>query len=154
MANGSSKKKRVRRRPAVPRPVRVRRNINSLGTSHPIVVFYSRAIGEMKAKPITDPTSWRYQAAIHDYPEEGATFAQDRLEDDPFATAAETLPPAAERNRFWRRCQHGTWFFLPWHRMYLHHFERIIMGHVARLGGPSNCWKPASRRAAGCRWLR
>lgn len=23
------------------------------------------------------------------------------------------------------RCPHGNWFFLPWHRAYLHHFERI-----------------------------
>jgi len=35
-------------------------------------------------------------------------------------------------------CQHGTSFFLPWHRMYLLHFERIVADHVASLGGPSD----------------
>lgn len=29
----------------------------------------------------------------------------------------------ADIHRF--RCPHGNWFFLPWHRAYLHHFERI-----------------------------
>lgn len=23
-------------------------------------------------------------------------------------------------------CPHGNWYFLPWHRVYLHHFERVI----------------------------
>jgi tyrosinase len=106
------------------------------------MVFYGRAITEMRSKPISDPLSWRYQAAIHDYPRDGATddappFAQ-RREEDPFATAGETLPSTADQRRFWRQCQHTSWFFLPWHRMYLHHFERIVMSHVARLGGPSD----------------
>jgi hypothetical protein len=47
MANGG-----VVRRPAVPPPVRIRRNINSLATNDPIVTFYDRAIGAMKVKGI------------------------------------------------------------------------------------------------------
>lgn len=59
------------RRPAVPPPVRIRQNINNLALNDPIVVFYSKAIGAMLNKvnkPLSDPLSWRYQAAIHDYP--------------------------------------------------------------------------------------
>ena len=26
----------------------------------------------------------------------------------------------------WDQCQHGSYFFLPWHRMYLYYFERIL----------------------------
>lgn len=120
--------KGVLRRPATPPPIRIRRNVSGLSASDPIVTFYGRAIGEMKLKPISDPLSWRYQAAIHDYvPSE-----------DPFRSASDVLPSSSDQTRFWRACQHGSWFFLPWHRMYLHHFEKMIMGHVARLGGPSD----------------
>ena len=80
----------------------------------------------MKAKPVTDPTSWRYQAAIHDY--------DPKL--DPFAVPGELLPP--DRERFWAQCQHASWFFLPWHRMYLHFFEGIVAAEIANLGGPSD----------------
>jgi tyrosinase len=30
-----------------------------------------------------------------------------------------------------RLCQHQTWFFLPWHRMYILWFERIVQAQVA-----------------------
>ena len=33
-------------------------------------------------------------------------------------------------NPFWCNCQHGSWFFLPWHRMYLAAFEQIIQFHL------------------------
>ncbi|MGH7261276.1 MAG: tyrosinase family protein [Nitrospiraceae bacterium] len=49
----------------------------------------------------TDPTGWLYQANIH-----GTT-------DRPLRTA-------------WNTCQHGSYFFLSWHRMYLYYFERIL----------------------------
>lgn len=48
-----------------------------------------------------DPRGWRFQASIH-----GA-------------------PPEAGSNPAWRQCQHGS-FFLPWRRIYLCWFERIL----------------------------
>jgi len=33
------------------------------------------------------------------------------------ATPAKTL---------WNSCQHGSYYFLSWHRMYLYYFERIL----------------------------
>lgn len=107
--------------------------------NHPIIAFYAKAIAEMKKNPsdMTNPTSWRYQGAIHDYLRPNATDAQ-RQARDPLFTTTDILPPPSEQLKFWRTCQHQSWFFLPWHRMYLHHFERIIMGHVARLGGPTD----------------
>ena len=139
MSNGG-----VVRRPAVPAPVRIRQDINKLPTNDPIVVSYSGAVGAMKAKALDNPLSWRYQAAIHDYPFPDTNF-DDRAIDprdprtfgrDPFAVNRENLPP--DRGTFWRQCQHGSAFFLPWHRMYLHHFERMIMDQVVLLGGPSD----------------
>jgi len=134
----------VVRLPAIPPPVRIRQNINNLSTSDPIVVYYGKAIDAMRAKPISDPLSWRYQAAIHDYPYPDDTYDQRRINPndpstvgrDPFATDGETLP--ADRLTYWRQCQHNTWFFLPWHRMYLHHFEKIVLNQVVQLGGPKD----------------
>jgi tyrosinase len=88
----------------------------------------------MRRKPISDPLSWRYQAAIHDYPT-GESLAERQAE-DPFATASDVLP--GDRGTFWRTCEHGSWFFLPWHRMYLHHFEKMVMDQVLLLGGPTD----------------
>jgi tyrosinase len=114
------------RRPAVPRPIRIRRNAANLPANHPILAFYGSAINAMKAKPLSDPTSWRYQAAIHDYVRA----------DDPFAISGETIP--SDSGTFWAACEHHGWFFLPWHRMYLHHFEMIVLSEVIRQGGPTD----------------
>jgi tyrosinase len=114
------------RRPAVPRPIRIRRSVRSLGENDPILTYYGRAIAEMKKKLIANPLSWRYQAAIHDY-DPG---------DDPSSSSSDVL--ATDQATYWSACQHASWFFLPWHRMYLHHFENMIMSEVMELGGPED----------------
>ncbi|MET0520527.1 MAG: tyrosinase family protein, partial [Jiangellaceae bacterium] len=78
----------------------------------PVVLqAYERAIGTMRSlddpdEPPADPLGWRFQAAIHGLADENG---------DPDTG-----------NPFWCNCQHGSWFFLPWHRMYLAAFEKII----------------------------
>lgn len=97
----------------------VRRSIWSLGTAndpwHPITLGYARAVRAMQALPIADARSWRYQAAIHGL--------------------AGTTPPSGAP---WNECQHATWYFLPWHRMYLYQFERIVRSFVVAAGGPAD----------------
>jgi tyrosinase len=109
--------------------VRVRRDVWKLGTSwaDPIL-WYARAVAAMQKRPITDPTSWRYQAAIHEY------FAAE----DPLAQPGEQLPSSADQRRFWTQCQHQSWYFLPWHRMYLLYFEQIVAATVVQLHGPAD----------------
>lgn len=110
--------------------VRVRRNVWDL-VSDPndkTLEWYARAVAAMQARPISDYRSWRYQAAIHEY---NRRF-------DPFAQPTDELPSAADQERFWTQCQHNSWFFLPWHRMYLHHFEQIVATEIMALGGPSD----------------
>lgn len=80
----------------------------------PVTLAYAKAVQTMQARPASDPTSWAFQAAIH------ASFA---------------APPAGVR---WNECQHQQWFFLPWHRMYLHFFERIVRAAVVANGGPAD----------------
>src|SRR5687768_498907 len=115
MSNGGG----VLRRPAVPLPVRTRRDVNNLAPNDPIIRFYRDAIGIMKSRPLRVPTSWRYQAAIHSYPRSVATTAdrRDRTRNpfpdsvDPQAIDAD-YPLPTDRDTFWRECQHGSWFFL------------------------------------------
>jgi tyrosinase len=95
----------------------IRRSVWDLqadATWQPIPLAYARAVRVMQARPITDPTSWRFQAAVH------GSFS---------------APPAGSQ---WSTCQHRSWYFLPWHRMYLHFFERIVRSIVIADGGPAD----------------
>src|SRR5438552_1306267 len=77
----------------------VRRDVYSLTPAQLKVL--AKGVKAMKKKPSTDPTSWAYQAAIH---------------------GSDTTPAGT----LWNSCQHGSYFFLSWHRMYLYYFERIL----------------------------
>ena len=95
----------------------VRRDIWELeknGPFDPITLAYAKAVKTMQARPANDPTSWTFQSAIH------GTY---------------TPPPAGVG---WNQCQHQGWFFLPWHRIYLYYFERIVRAAVKAAGGPSD----------------
>jgi hypothetical protein len=95
----------------------VRRDVWSLEAPDPwdaVSTGYARAVAEMQARPAQDPTSWAYQAAMH------ATYAD--------------VPTGVD----WNQCQHASWFFLSWHRMYVYYFERIARKVVVSQGGPSD----------------
>lgn len=77
------------------RPIRRRVNPSS-PESMAALEIYKAAITLMKGLPSSDPRSWNNQAGIH------GTVTAGFL-----------------------KCQHGTWFFLPWHRAYLFYFEQI-----------------------------
>lgn len=81
--------------------VHIRKNIYDLGASSPVVASYRKGVEVMKTKPASDPTSWAYQAAIH----------------GTYSTPAQPI---------WNQCQHGSYYFLSWHRMYLYYFEKIV----------------------------
>jgi hypothetical protein len=81
--------------------VYTRRNVYCLNATSPEIVAYKSAITAMKALPNTNGVSWLAQANIH------GTFAP---------------PPGMIVSA----CQHGTTFFLAWHRMYVYFFERIV----------------------------
>lgn len=107
---------------------RIRKSVWKLKATDKTLEWYEKAVAVMKQRPITDSTSWRYQAAIHEY----------RAAQDPLGQPGETLPTKAEQKKYWTQCQHGSWYFLSWHRMYLHHFEEIVAAAVASLGGPAD----------------
>ena len=87
---------------------------------HPVIEWYARAITAMQRRDGTtfsDPTSWRYLAAVH-----GTSLPRSRW----------------PRGATWNECQHSSWFFLPWHRIFLHYFERVVRQTVVDLGGPND----------------
>jgi len=77
----------------------------------------------MKKRPVEDPTSWEFQANIHGAPD-----------------LTEPL---------WDQCKHWSWFFFPWHRMYLYYFERIVRKAVIDAGGPDDWALPYWNYALG-----
>lgn len=82
----------------------------------PYTLGYARAVAEMRRRSqvdVDDPTGWTYQAAMH------GTYAK-KTQDG------------------WNQCQHGTWYFLPWHRMYCWYFEQIVRSIVVEQGGPED----------------
>lgn len=101
--------------------VRVRRDVWELGDLNdpwrdPALLAYAHAISSMQALAQSEPengANWVNQAAIH---ERRGKAISGRLED---------------------QCQHASWLFLPWHRMYLYWFEQIIR---AQLGSGAGEW--------------
>ena len=118
--------------------IRVRRNVwdlprNADGWSDTLL-WYARGVAAMKAKPLSDAASWRSYAAIHGiYPPLWEHYG--------YLTPGEAMPPQAAIDRYWDQCQHGTWYFLPWHRGYLAALEGNILAVIAQHGGtPPTDW--------------
>ncbi|MFP5288057.1 MAG: tyrosinase family protein, partial [Thermoanaerobaculia bacterium] len=78
-----------------------RPNMGTLDPNGPEIAALRQGVQVMKSRPVTDPTSWLYQANMH------GTYDTQNLQ-------------------AWNTCQHGNFFFLSWHRMYLYYFERIL----------------------------
>lgn len=91
----------------------VRREVRSSGAGDQTLAAYARAVAAMRQRPASDPTSWSYQAAMH-----GTR--------DP-----NPLPS-------WNQCQHATWYFVSWHRMFIFYFEQIVRAAVVETGGPAD----------------
>jgi Common central domain of tyrosinase len=100
--------------------VAIRQSIWSLepttAFSSSVMLNYAKAVSVMQGRQPDDPTSWTYQAAIH------GTTAR--------------VPPGAD----WNQCQHGTWFFLPWHRMYIWFFEKVVREAIQEAGADPTGW--------------
>lgn len=107
--------------PTGDRAVRVREDVWTLSATnvwHPTILWYARAVAALQARDkgnFADPRGWRHLAETHGTDLEKSAW------------------PAGAR---WNACEHQSWHFLPWHRVYLHHFERIVRDEIVRLGGP------------------
>jgi tyrosinase len=81
----------------------VRQSIASLTPAQ--IVSLQHGIAVMMSRPVSDPTSYSFQANIH------GTY------DTPFTS---------QEMGSWNNCEHGSYHFLSWHRMYLYFFDRIL----------------------------
>lgn len=95
---------------------------------------YRRVVSAMQSLPATNPSSWKYQAGMHQY------FTLEDVESLKSLILPSALPewqshalaPDATvlKNNTWAQChqnEEGTRdeVFLLWHRVYLYYFERI-----------------------------
>lgn len=112
--------------------VRVRREVRTLGAGwSDTLLWYAEAVRTLRARPFTDPTSWRFLAAMHGWHpvvwQQFGVIAQN-----------EPVPSNAVQSRFMNQCQHQSWYFLPWHRGYVSAVERILLDAVLEAGGPAD----------------
>jgi tyrosinase len=114
--------------PPVPPPpvipgVHVREDVWTLSAAdpwHPTLLWYARGVRSLQARNgpnFADARSWRHLAETH-----GTDIPQ----------------PQWPRGARWDSCEHESWHFLTWHRVYVHHFERIMRDEIVKLGGPSD----------------
>jgi tyrosinase len=91
------------------------------------VASLRRAVKKMRGLPSTDPRSWIFQANIHWRPLFPVyVYQQAGRSSDPAQQLFRDAPGATATPDVFNQCPHGNWWFLPWHRAYLHHFERIL----------------------------
>ncbi|CDX20172.1 putative oxidase [Mesorhizobium sp. ORS 3324] len=96
-------------------------------------LWYAKAVIALKSRPVTDRTSWRYLAAMHQFDRNlwiGLGIIDKKTK----------LPSASDMDVAWNQCQHSSFYFLPWHRGYLARFEEIIAATIVSLGGNAG-WK-------------
>lgn len=88
-----------------------RQSVASLSPAQ--ITALQAGIQVMMSRPVTDPTSYRFQANIHGT-------------EDPATTT--------EEMQSWDQCEHGSFYFLSWHRMYLYFFDRILRAAAGSAG--------------------
>jgi len=84
-------------------PPFVRQSIAALTLAQ--ITSLQQGIRMMMSRPASDPTSYTFQANIH------GTYSS--------ATTPQEM-------QSWNNCEHGSYYFLSWHRMYLYFFDRIL----------------------------
>jgi tyrosinase len=97
--------------------------------SDPIILWYARGVAAMQKLALSEPTSWGFYAAIHGF---------NVPVWDGVSIPTAPLPSNSDQKTYWKQCQHGTWYFLPWHRGYLLGLEAVVRSHIVAAGGPSD----------------
>jgi tyrosinase len=109
-----------------------RKNVWELGGdwADPIL-WYARGVKAMKSRALNEPTGWRFYGAIHG-------IDQGLWQQLGYLSRQDRMPSRADIDAYWSECQHGSWYFLPWHRGYLIAFEAVVRDAVVKLGGPAD----------------
>jgi Common central domain of tyrosinase/Polyphenol oxidase middle domain len=89
----------------------------SIASLTPAQITALRAgIQVMMSRPTTVSTSYNFQASMH-----GTNLPQ-------------TTPPEMTS---WDQCQHNSFYFFSWHRMYIYFFDRVLRAAAASAGYPN-----------------
>jgi tyrosinase len=109
-----------------------RKNVWELGGdwADPIL-WYARGVNAMQSRAFNETTGWRFYGAIHGI--DRALWQQLGYLD-----RGDPMPSRADIKAYWSECQHGSWYFLPWHRGHLIAFEAVVRDAVVKLGGPAD----------------
>jgi tyrosinase len=111
--------------------VRMRKDVWKLPADDKTLFWYGQAIKVLKGRSITDITSWWSLAAMHG-------IDRQLWIDLGYLDPAVKLPFDPDQPGFWNQCQHGSWYFMPWHRAYLGAFEAILLDVIVKQSGPAD----------------
>ncbi|MBS1509892.1 MAG: tyrosinase family protein [Bacteroidetes bacterium] len=109
--------------------------------------WYAKGVEAMKALPINNAVSWWFYGAIHGQYLIATAHSDPAPASFPNWTKIASIPASANLNNppaqslanlFWDQCQHGSWFFPPWHRGYLVALENILRDIIISLNGPAD----------------
>ncbi len=106
------------------------------------LLWYAKGVGEMQKRSLDELSSWWFFAAIHGQYVTPASlknpnaFPWSKIPGPPHVPTT-PLPSKEVSGEFWDQCQHGSWYFPPWHRGYLLALEAQIRSEVIKLGGPA-----------------
>ena len=95
------------------------------------ILWYAKAVAKLDELAIDNRTSWRFLAAIHGFDEQSWRDAQ-------LFRPGEATPDDLVNRTYGDQCQHGTWYFPPWHRGYLAAFEAIVAAKIKEMNGPDD----------------
>ncbi len=95
----------------------------------PTLLWYATAVAAMKKLALDEPTSWGFYAAMHGF--NVNVWKSVNIPTTP-------VPSKSIQGAYWKQCQHGSWYFLPWHRGYLLGFEKVVRSFVVAAGGPAD----------------
>jgi len=118
------------------------------GFDNPDLRWYAIGVFAMQQRKLADPSSWWFFAAIHGQSVQGVTVAPGGQPPDTFqwgngfptppTVPTSPLPAQNVIDEYWDQCQHGSWYFPPWHRGYLLALEAQIRVAVVSHGGPAD----------------
>jgi tyrosinase len=109
------------------------------------LLWYAKGVGKMMSRALDDRASWWFYAAIHgEYVNPNTAwyvtppaFPDWGYVTSPPSVPTSPLPSTGDLALYWNQCQHGSWYFLPWHRGYLLSLEARLREDIKGLGGPA-----------------
>ncbi|MBP1851056.1 tyrosinase family protein [Rhizobium halophytocola] len=97
----------------------------------PLLFWYAKGVGEMKARPLSSLAGWRFMGAVHG-------IDTGLWQQYGYFTPGEPVPVPADQTLYWNQCQHQSWYFLPWHRGYVWAIESMLRQAIVDAGGPDD----------------